>query len=448
MTGARAAALGALVVAVVVVAVVLLTGGGGHTYKVRFQNAGQLVKDDDVQIGGRRVGSVRKIDLTDDNQAEIEIKVDEPYAPLHVGTTAGIRATSLSGVANRYIALSPAPDKGTPKLDDGAVLGQDKTTPIVDLDQLFNTLDPKTRRSLQLVIKGSAQWYQGRGKTNNVAAKYFNPAISTSANLVREVNRDQQAFEDLVIYGAKVTTALASRRNDLADLVTNTNLTAQAIGSENDALSEALGLLPTTLRRGNTTFVNLRATLVDLDRLTDASLPATKKLAPFFRALRPLVADAEPTIHDLRHLVTTPGPNNDLIDLLNKAPTLEKLAGPTFAHSITALRKSTPVVSFIRPYTPDLVGWLRDFGQGASNYDANGHYARIQPIFNAFSFTDNPSGGTLRAIPNTNKLDGFQTGNLERCPGAASQPPADGSAPFRDTDGSLDCDPSQVLPGP
>jgi len=105
------------------------------------------------------------------------------------------------------------------------------------------------------------------------------------------------------------------------------------------------------------------------------------------------------------------------------------------------------VLDFIRPYTPDFMGWIRDFGQGASNYDANGHYARIQPIFNAFSFTDNPSGGTLRAIPNTDKLAGFQTGNLERCPGAASQPPADNSAPFRDT-GSLDCDPSQVLPGP
>jgi phospholipid/cholesterol/gamma-HCH transport system substrate-binding protein len=448
LTGARAAALGALAVAVIVVAAVLLTGGGGHTYKLNFQNAGQLVKDDDVQIGGRRVGSVRKIELTEDNQAQIEIKVDEPYAPLHMGTTAAIRATSLSGIANRYIALTPAPNKGNPKLDDGAVLAADKTTSPVDLDQLFNTLDPKTRRSLQLVIKGQAAYYQGRGPEFNDAAKYYNPTISTSARLVREVNRDQQAFEDLVIYGAKVTTALASRRDDLADLVTNTNTTAAAIGSESDALSEALSLLPTTLRRGNTTFVNLRATLTDLDRLTDASLPATKRLAPFFRALRPLVRDARPTIHDLRLLVTRPGKNNDLIELLQKAPTLERLAGPTFKHSIAALRKTTPVVSFIRPYTPDLVGWIRDFGQGSANYDANGHYARIQPIFNAFSFTSNPAGGTLRAIPGSQRFEGLQSGNLERCPGAASQPPADGSAPYRDSDGTLDCDPSQVLPGP
>ena len=58
-------------------------------------------------MGGRRIGSIRKIELTDDNQALVSVSVEEPFAPLHVGTTAVIRATSLSGVANRYIALTP-----------------------------------------------------------------------------------------------------------------------------------------------------------------------------------------------------------------------------------------------------------------------------------------------------------------------------------------------------
>src|SRR3954471_18333415 len=110
MTVARGVALGALAVAAVVVAVILLSGGSQHTYKLRFENAGQLVKDDDVQVGGRRVGSVRKIELTDDNQAEVTIAVDNDFAPLHEGTSATIRATSLSGVANRYVALVPGPN--------------------------------------------------------------------------------------------------------------------------------------------------------------------------------------------------------------------------------------------------------------------------------------------------------------------------------------------------
>jgi phospholipid/cholesterol/gamma-HCH transport system substrate-binding protein len=447
VTAARGLALGALAVAVVVVAAVLLSGGDAHTYKLRFQNAGQLVKDDDVQVGGRRIGSVRSIELTDDNQAEVTVEVSEPYAPLHAGTTATIRATSLSGVANRYIALSPGPNS-QPKLGDGSTLEASDTTSPVDLDQLFNTLDAPTRKSLQEVIRGSATQYAGRGEENNRAARYFNPALSTSSRLVNEVNRDQQAFEDLIVYGAKVTTALAERRADLTGLVGNANATAAAIGSENRALAAALGLLPRTLRRGNTTFVNLRATLDDLDRLTDASLPATRRLTPFLRQLRPFVAEARPTIHDLRNLITKPGSNNDLIELLRKAPTLERRAKPAFAHSIDALRQSRPVLAFARPYVPELVGWFRDFGQSTANYDANGHYARIQPIFNAFSFTDNPAGGVLRAIAPDERLPALQTGNLRRCPGMASQPAADGSSPWRDSDGQLDCDPTQRLPGP
>ena len=147
MNAARGAALGALVLAVAVVAVLLLRGDGGSTYKLRFENAGQLVKDDDVQVGGRRIGSVRKISLTDDNQAEITISVQDGYAPLHEGTTALIRATSLSGIANRYVALTPGPNSN-PKLPEGATLGTDKTTSIVDLDQLFNSDNAFVRQFL------------------------------------------------------------------------------------------------------------------------------------------------------------------------------------------------------------------------------------------------------------------------------------------------------------
>jgi phospholipid/cholesterol/gamma-HCH transport system substrate-binding protein len=444
---ARGAALGALVLAVVVVAVLLLRGDGGTTYKLRFQNAGQLVKDDDVQVGGRRIGSVRDIELTDDNQAEITITVQDGYAPLHEGTTALVRATSLSGIANRYVALTPGPNSN-PKLPDGATLTADKTTSIVDLDQLFNTLDPQSRKALQNVIQGSAQWYDNRGVQANAATKYFNPALSTTRALVNELISNQQTLNAFLRNASRAVGALAQRRGDLANLVTNANTTAAAIGDENVSLNQALALLPATLRKANTTFVNLRATLDDLDVLVAASKPATKDLARFLRELRPLLQGARPTISDLNTLVHRSGASNDLTDLLTQAPALERAAKPSFAHSIEALQKATPVLKFIRPYTPDFIGWLRDFGQGASNYDANGHFARIQPIFNAYSFTDNPAGGTLTPIPPSQRLAGLQSGAVKRCPGAASQAPTDGSAPFRDADGLLDCDPSLLPPGP
>jgi len=447
MTAARGVALLALVAVIAVVAVILLRDGDSTTYRLRFHDAGQLVKDDDVQVGGRRVGSVRDIRLTDDNEAEIEIAVSHDFAPLHEGTTATIRATSLSGIANRYVALTPGANS-RPALAGGTLLRTDSTTSIVDLDALFDTLDPRTRAALQQFVQGNARWYVGRGRQANEAARYLDPALSSSRALVDEVVRDQDTFAAFLRSSSRTVGALAARRADLADLVSNANTTAAAIGDENASLARALGLLPDTLRKANTTFVDLRATLDDLDALVAASMPATKRLTPFLAELRPLVRDARPTIADLRTLVRRPGAGNDLVDLLRRTPRLEQVARPALRNSTQALKDSTPVLRFVRPYTSDLVGWLRDFGEGAANYDANGHFARIQPIFNAYSFADNPTGGTLTPIAPSQRLAGLQTGFVRRCPGAASQPPTDGSAPWRDAPGTLDCDPSLVLPGP
>jgi len=449
LTIARGAAAAALVLAIVLVAVLLFRGADTHQYNLVFQNAGQLVKDDDVQVGGRRIGSVREITLTNDNSARVKIEVQEPYAPLREGTTAVIRLTSLSGIANRYIALTPAPNSAK-ELDDGTELAAGSTTGVVDLDQLFNTLDPKARKDLQGVIEGFATQYDGKGKQAGRAAEYFNPFLSTSRRLVNQLTQDETVLTDFIVNSSRAVTAVADRRDDLASLVGNTNTTAAAIGNENVALAQALGLLPTTLRRANTTFVNLRATLDDLDPLVAASKPATKELAPFLRELRPLVHQARPTIKDLRKLVTREGPDNDLIDATRKMPGLQKVASPTFRNSRQALQKSQPVLEFIRPYTPELTGWFHDFGQSTSNYDANGHFARIQPIFNAFTYIGDGNGGQL--VPNAlnNKFDGLSLGNDRRCPGAASQPAQDGSAPFLDGGnlGADDCDPSQTPPGP
>jgi phospholipid/cholesterol/gamma-HCH transport system substrate-binding protein len=446
VTSARGLALGALVVVAAVVGYMLLRGDDVTHYKLRFQNAGQLVKGDDVQIGGRRVGSVQEIRLTGDNQAEIGVDVDNAYR-LHEGTTAVIRATSLSGVANRYVALSPGPNSN-PELPAGATLATDSTTSIVDLDQLFNTFDDRTRAALQQVIQGNAQWYAGRGVQANAATKYFAPALASTQKLVNEIAFDQQTLRRFLRTTNGTTGALASRRDDLAALVGNANTTAKAIADENASFSRALLLLPDTLRKANTTFVNLRATLDDLDPLVAASKPATKDLARFLGELRPLLQEARPTIADLRTLVHQDGPGNDLTDLLRQAPALEQAAQPAFSNSIAALQKTTPVATFIRPYTADFVGWLRDFGQGAANYDANGHFARIQPAFNAYSFTDTPAGGRLVPQAPSQRLAGLQIHQTARCPGAAAQSPLDASAPFRDINGSLDCNPALVPPGP
>jgi phospholipid/cholesterol/gamma-HCH transport system substrate-binding protein len=436
-------AAAAVVAAIVIVAVLFFAGAGSYTVHAVFLNGGQLVSGDQVQVGGRPVGSIEKIALTQDGRARVDMKLDE-FSPLHEGTSATIRATSLSGIASRYVSLDLGPDSA-PKIPDGGAILAERTTTPVDLDQLFDALDPTTLAGLQKVVKGSATQYAGKAAQANLSLKYFNPTLSTGSRLVREIITDQVTFQRFVTDTSRTVSAIAARRDDLASLVGNADQTAAAIGDENVALGQALGLLPTSLRKANTTFVNLRATLDDLDTLVSASKPATKNLAKFFSQLRPLVADSKPTIRDLRNLIRTPGPNNDLIELAGKTPRLQSLTSQVFPRSITALKKAQPVIEYARPYTPDLVGWFQAYGEGGNTYDANGHYARIQPLFNAFSFTEAPGGPVLTFTGATNRLQGFQTRQIQRCPGGAMQPTPDGTAPYKETP-DFSCDPSTSPP--
>src|SRR2546427_114652 len=102
-TAGRVAAIGAVVAAIVVVAMLLFGGGGGYHVKAYFENAGQLVSGNQVEIGGTPAGSVDGFSLTDNGQAEVKMTVADKYRPLPLGTQAVIRQASQSGIANRYV---------------------------------------------------------------------------------------------------------------------------------------------------------------------------------------------------------------------------------------------------------------------------------------------------------------------------------------------------------
>jgi len=436
----RFAALAGVIGAAVLVALLLFGSDSGYRVKAVFENGGQLVPGNQVRVGGRAVGTIDGIELDDDARAVVEMTVEGDLAPLHEGTTATIRATSLSGIANRYVSLDPGPNSA-PEIEEGGALAVDATSAPVDVDQLFNTFDERTRAGLQLFIQGQATQYDGRAREARRSLEYLSPALSATSRLTRELVVDGEIFERFVTDTSKVVGAIAERRDDLAQLVGNANTAAAAIGDESVALSDTLGLLPGTLRKANTTFVNLRAALDDVDVLVAESKPATRELAPFFGELRPLVDDARPTIRDLRTLIGAPGRNNDLIELTSKLPRLESLTSNVFPRAIRTFDRSQEFVDTLRQYTPDLVGALTKLGQTTSYYDANGHYARVQPLFSPFVY--DPETNELRRAPDGGRIDAFERGRSRRCPGSAVQPPPDGSAPFE----VEDCDPDAVPPG-
>jgi phospholipid/cholesterol/gamma-HCH transport system substrate-binding protein len=441
LTFGAVAAVGGVILLAVLAALALFGGGEGYKVVGAFENAGQLVRGNQVQVGGRGVGSVSEIELGSSGEALVTMELDDEFSPLHRGTRATIRATSLSGIANRYVALDPGPNDAE-EVPDGGRIAVDDTASPVDLDQLFNTLDPKTRAGLTKFVRGQGTYYAGRGEDARQSLRYLAPALSSTSRLTREIALDKQIFSRFIADTSSLVSAVAERRTDLAGLVANTSTAATAISDESESLSRALELLPGTLRKANTTFVNLRSTLDDLELLVEESKPATRELAPFLRRLRPLVQDARPTIRDLRLLISRAGPANDLIELNQKAPRLADLASRTFPRAIRTMDESQQNIEYARLYTPDLAGWITKFAEAASNYDANGHFARVQPVFLPFSY--NEATNQLEPKADSERLAGLEFGQWRRCPGGGVQPPPDGSAP-RPAD---DCDPSTTPPGP
>jgi phospholipid/cholesterol/gamma-HCH transport system substrate-binding protein len=435
-----------LLVVAAIALVLVLRGSGTHHYRIVFSTAGQLVKGDRVRIGGTPAGTITSIELTGDGQAAIGVKVDHRFGPLREGTTATIRQIGLTSVAGRYVDISPAPTFRLP-LDDGATISGDKTTSIVDLDQLFNTLDVKTRKGLQQFIDGSASWYEGEEQHANASAKAFPAALSGLNQLTTELSADNANLTRFLVKTGDAFGALSEHKEQLTDLVSNTRATTAALSSNTASLDLALQHVAPALRKGTDAFVALRPALKQLRTLVNVSGPATKNLAPYARQLRPVLQQAVPTFRQLREMFAQPGADNDLLDALQDLPALDRLTKTGFAEGEKSLKQSTPIFSFVRPYVPDLVGWVRNFGQITATYDANGHYARTLTIFDAYATKD---GVHLTPKPAGERGSdaNVKTGQLRRCPGAAAPALPDHSSPFID-DGPLanpDCDPTQ-LPG-
>jgi phospholipid/cholesterol/gamma-HCH transport system substrate-binding protein len=458
VTTARRIGAGAAVLAcVIAVAVLLLGGGRDYEVHLRLENASQLVKGNLVQVAGTPVGKVRRIGLTDDGQALVTITVNGDYAPLKQGTRAIVRQASLSGVANRYIDLQQGAMTAR-AIPDGATLPAESTESAVDLDQLFAAFDPPTRAAGRRVIQGFADMAEGRTAQARAALRYLNPALSASSRLFAQLDRNDDLLERFVVQTSRLVTDAASKQDDLAGIVSNFGRVSTALASQDQDLSAAIRRLPGFLRKSNSTFVNLRAALDDLDPLVAAAKPAVRELRPLLADLRPFARDSRPTFRDLARTVQRPGAGNDLVELLRAQPALARAAldatkvngaerRGAFPALTESLTDSAPELAFFRPYAPELTGWFDDFSTSGA-YDALGSFSRAGLALSAFTFTP-----ALNLVPVPPALRdevlaaGAKLGRNNRCPGSNERDLGDGSVPFKPSE-DFNCDASIKPVGP
>ncbi len=457
----RVAAVAALVVVLIAVSVIVLSSASTYQVRAIFQNAGQIVTGDLVEVAGNQIGTVSNIALTPNGQAQLTLQVTNgAFTPLRQGTTATVRAVSLSGIANRYVDLRLGPSN-RPAIANNGVIPATKTTSAVDLDLLFNTLNGPTRRGLQNVFLGSASQYQGAGHLAQAAWAYLNPAVAASSTLFRQINRNTGQFTNYLVKTSRLVTNVAQRSADLSGLVAHLSTTTGALAAERVPLGQSLRQLPGFMRLANTTFVNLRSALDDLTPLVNATKPVAPKLEKLLLQLRPLAQESVPTVRDLARIVSRPGANNDLTDLTRLGVPLAaatvrdtrahgKLRPGAFPQTVTALNDATPELAVARPYAVDLTGWFEGYTHPGTE-DANGGSSRIAPVVGVGSIQN----GALNVLPpfaNPALREPFAfggdgqpglltTGQGDRCPGSMER----GAIFFPES--GFPCNPSQVPTG-
>src|SRR3954453_837171 len=470
----RFAAMASLGLAALIVIYLLLFGGGAtYTVTAEFESASQLVTGNNVDIAGVPVGQVKGISLSDDGQALAKMEIsDSAYTPLPEGTHATVRSQSLSGIANRYVDLAlPTTNEDGKTISSGGQITQADTPSEVDLDQLFNTLDHPTVSHLQEVIRGFARAYDGVGAKANRGFYYLNPFLSTSRRVFGELNSDQTNLEGLVVDAAGLTSTLDAKSPEISSLVANLNGMLGTIGQQQSSLASAVGQLPDFMRQFNTTAVNLRAALDDVQPLINATRPVARKLQPFAKRLRGFARDAVPTVKGLNGIIRAPGPANDLIELTRLQDPLAQIGvGPVNLNgasrpgalpaSADSLKDSLDQISMLRAYSPELTGWFDDFGHSGFP-DAFGGIGRISVTANTFSVGAPSAGvpcndvGEIIKIPlGTSACQTLSPDDLanevglkylQRCPGANERGLSDDQLT---QGGTIDCDPAQVPIGP
>jgi virulence factor Mce-like protein len=237
-----------------------------YTLRATFDDANGVLKGASVEVAGVPIGQVTGVTASG-RRAIVGMRIDHRYAPLHTGTIARIRYSTL--LAQKYVELSPA--AGTAPLADGATIPSDETITPVDFDQFLSTLDPQTRQQAQVLVQQLGGGVQGRGETLNLLLDQVSGLAGESQGGLDTLNAHDGDLSSIAANLAVTSQRLAGSRQQLGDLVGNTASVAGTLSANDRTLDDLLVRLAATSQDVDQTLNgnegNLHDTVTTLDPL-------------------------------------------------------------------------------------------------------------------------------------------------------------------------------------
>lgn len=353
-------------------AVVLLTDRGGtHEVTAVFRQANGLVTGGDVKSGGLRVGHISAIELGDDGLPHVTMKIDDSF-PVRSGARADVRFTSLAGQINRYVALTAG--TGAPVADQ-ARIPVTRTDNPVEIDQVLSTLDPATRRNVRSVLQDVDAATRRRGPLIARTLSNSADALEQVTAVLRQVRGDGDTLRRVVRDGQSTLAALAADPDGLGASVSQLAETLRTTGARQRELTQITARLAPGLRAPTRALQTADRANGRLRELVAALRPSVAELPGFAADLRPALRAARPALASGRALVTSaPADLRRVLPLLRTAKPVLRTLDPV-------LRDAVPMLNQLRTRLPDAFAFFSGWADFGSNYDANGHLARVGLVF-------------------------------------------------------------------
>ncbi|MBA0126775.1 MCE family protein [Haloechinothrix sp. YIM 98757] len=369
---------GAAVTLVAVVVTAAVRGQNGYDLEVLMPAADGTYEGGRVSIAGEVVGEVTDVGVRGD-QALVAVRIDEKHAPLHAGTTARVNWQSLIG--DRVVEIIPGAEDN-PTLPSGKRIESEIER--VELGDVLSALDEPTRKHLQGLLNQLNETFDGRENDVNATLKAAGPAIGALGEVMRAVGEDGPAIRDLVERLQDMTSELAARDTELRETIGNLGRLTSSTVEKQEQLGETFAELPSTVQEATATLRDVPAAVDEAKPLLREIRPATQQLPAVAGNLNPVLDEVGPAVSSLKPTLRSAG------TLLQETPDLLDGAHATLPDVTEAASELQPAVAFLRPYTPEAVGWLSNWAGVWGSRTESGSYARPLITSSASAFNDNP----------------------------------------------------------
>jgi phospholipid/cholesterol/gamma-HCH transport system substrate-binding protein len=344
-----------------VVAGFTLIGGGGYQAKIIMPDAAELSSGSPVWINGRTVGTVDSLGVNN-GQAVVTVSLDKDVAPLHDGTTS--RVEWESAVGERVLTLYPGKESNAAIPSGGYLRGASAQ---VEVDQVLQILDGPTRAKLNTLIAETQAALSGHETATRQTLETAGAAANALGHVLARVGQDGPAIQAIVSQLDQLTAAAADRSSEVSDIVDRLDAVTASLSSEQQEVAATLHELPATLATAQQTLQKVPSAASAATGLLNALAPAASRLPSVSSNLAPVLQDVRPAVAQLLPLMQSARV------LLQETPSTLDSSHAVVPGTGTLLNSLEPALAFLRPYTPDGVGGLTNWGEAYAAYDGSGH---------------------------------------------------------------------------